>query len=139
MSSEQWVKPVVKVRFGQADRLKMNRIVYTNDMLSAHTSGRLESIQKLVDSHRNEPFKNVDEVMGDVQIIIKDAWNEFQKYNKQQCLPLSLEQIMNNDMKVLKFRESAPTIQSVLMNAKYESIIDGELLKDLLKMFGYEE
>ncbi len=93
--SEKWAKPLVDCRYPKgADRIKVNKKTLLNDLVSAHSAGAMNVCETLLSSHIHNPYQTVDELIGDLQIKIKENWNTFYKYNPKNNAPLIIEDVI---------------------------------------------
>jgi hypothetical protein len=87
-------RDIVNARFGQADRIKVSRKFYQHDIESCILNGRSEAIEEVLNKHNSEPFNNVSELIGELQIMLVKNWNDFHKMYPLQTRPITVERIL---------------------------------------------
>ena len=95
IKSEDFVNDLTFSRFQRANKFRMEKEVYRRDMLSAYVAGVLCVSQGAISSHANNPYKDCDELVGDLQEVLREAWEIFVK-SEGVYRPFSIEEIAEN-------------------------------------------
>lgn len=90
----QFAMDILAKRYGQADRIKVSRKFYEEDIRGCVLTGRSEALEFLLHKHEAEPFGTVDEVMGEIQILLANNWNEFHRLFPTRTAPTTVERIL---------------------------------------------
>jgi hypothetical protein len=79
-TSEEYSELISKARYPQCHTRKMNKKTYTGDIRASHLSGILTLIEQIFLSNNEEPYKDIDELFGELHIIAKNCYNDYGKY-----------------------------------------------------------
>lgn len=91
------VRPMINVRFGrQADKIKISRKAYSIDLESMSLSGRSEALEEIIKRHKDKPYGTIEEVIGDVQLLLLSNWNEFHRLWPTSTRSLTLEEVLKD-------------------------------------------
>lgn len=99
--ADAFARTMARAKFQQADRLKVAKPVWIKDMTAAHLVGKIEALEVVMKSHAMNPYLTVDDLIGDIQIVLADTWQKMHRINPAYTRPMSLEQIIN-DMDTMK-------------------------------------
>lgn len=83
-------------RFKNSNKFRMHRNDYLLDMEAAYASGAIILSQALMQSHKKNPYENVDEFVADVHLALHDFWNHYAKGSKHYK-ELTIEQILEKE------------------------------------------
>lgn len=95
-SSRKFGADVARSRYGKVDRVKMCQKNYSHDMSMATSSGKIEVINVLLQSHLDNPYTSVEELMGDIQLLAVHSWNELHSLNPKSFVPTNIERILKD-------------------------------------------
>ena len=90
----QDIRSIVNARFGKAERVKVGKANYAHDMESSIIMGKTETVERILNMHRKEPFGTVDEIIGQLQLDLVDSWNEFHRKHRTRTAPITLETVL---------------------------------------------
>lgn len=97
LSPNSTIKDLIRAKFGTSDKAKFNPKSYSCDLASLFFSGQTSIIEEILSRHNENPYQNQDEIIGDLQILLMEQWNEFRKLYPLTSKPLTLEQILDNN------------------------------------------
>ena len=66
-------------RFGKADRVKVNKKFYKDDLMAHYLAGVGTACSVILQEHRAKPFESVDEIIGELHHIALESMNNFYK------------------------------------------------------------
>jgi hypothetical protein len=83
------------LRFGEAPKLKFTRQEYEKFVRSTHLCGKTDVAEKLLQAHQKNPYPDVDTLIGDLQLILTESFNEFRQVNntRQNLQKISVEEL----------------------------------------------
>lgn len=96
VSSRKFATDVASSRFRQADKLKMGFKNYVHDMATATSAGKVEILNVILQSHLDNPYRSVDEFVGDLQMLTVHSWNELQQLNPNMFVPVTIEKVLHD-------------------------------------------
>ena len=76
------------------DKKKVSREWYERDLKGAFFYGIVCANQEILNTNHREPYEG-DELIGELQLLTKEAYEISRKQMKLKIPPLSLERIMN--------------------------------------------
>jgi hypothetical protein len=103
-------------QFSKADSVKMGKKNYIWEITTIHIQGKIDATEALLRAYVENPHQTVEELIGDIQLILRDAKNRLKVMNpKVYSCGISLEQIMRDvDLAKMKHAEdNSPTISAV--------------------------
>jgi len=71
--NHSFLMPSIARNYGKAPKIKLSRDKFIKESKCALTYGALNACQTIMDSHQKDPYKNVDEMRGDLMLIIVGA------------------------------------------------------------------
>lgn len=63
---------------------------------SAFSSGQLSAVEAILNAHREDPYTDVDTMIGDMHLLIVHTWNHFRSLHAGKAMPLTLEKVMED-------------------------------------------
>jgi hypothetical protein len=61
-----------------------------------HLSGKINVAEVLLKNHKHNPYVTVEELVGDLQLILIAAWTEFKTFNHSpEMASISIEELVN--------------------------------------------
>lgn len=98
MISQEFARDLVNGLFrgvtGKPPRKKVSKAYYQRDIDMAHRCGEMKVFDELLNKHREEPYEEVDMLIGDIQIMLLECYNDVRNRLKIDVKPTSLETIM---------------------------------------------
>lgn len=97
-------KTFLDMRFGQADKKKLNKKVFRDDLSTLFMAGSSTVLATLIKEHRRKPYSDVEELIGDMQELAVETMNDFYKnYSTgiNRMKRITLEDMLNNEGKGL--------------------------------------
>lgn len=96
-------REAVMLTFGpQSDVLKINKKTYQRCVELTHVHSKVSICESILKSHRENPYQTVDELLGDLQIVLAASWNHFRKIDPTKRL-LSVEDLIGEGIDTLKY------------------------------------
>lgn len=86
--SQQFARMHTNVLFGRAPKLKMNRDKFRENSQYAHLIGRAFACELIMKKHNAQPYENVDELLGDLQIEYTECVNKFRSKCAFHSMPV---------------------------------------------------
>ena len=77
--SREYATEITCGRYPQADKRKFSKKLYCEDIQATHIAGQLAMSRAIMDKHKKDPYKSVDELMGDLQLIAMESFNFCQR------------------------------------------------------------
>lgn len=71
--NHNYYMPIIKRHYMGADKVKLARTKFEKEIKCALTYGALNAVQTILDAHKADPYKSVDEISGDLQMILVDT------------------------------------------------------------------
>lgn len=73
---------------------------FKKEVMLAHLIGRAFCAQKIIEDHQKNPFKSIDELIGDLQIEVINCLNDFRKSSGSTLPVQTLENsFLNKEIK----------------------------------------
>jgi hypothetical protein len=72
---------LTKARFKDKATVVVARQQYKDVIRSIHLSGKVNVAEIILRYHKTNPYQSVEEVIGDLQLVLASAWNEFKLVN----------------------------------------------------------
>lgn len=97
-------KTFLEMRYGQAEKKKLNRKLYQDDLVTCYMAGASSVLAKIIKEHRANPYKEVDELIGEMQEVAVSTMNDFyKKYSTglNKFKRITLEDMLENQGKGL--------------------------------------
>jgi hypothetical protein len=70
----------VRMTYGdKVESIKINRKNYQKFIELTHTHSKVSICEAILKSHKANPYKNVDELIGDLQLVLVESWSHFKK------------------------------------------------------------
>jgi len=57
--------------------LKIKSKWYSEEIMTTLAIGQAVLVEKIINSHKDNPYESVDELIGDLQLVAKDVLNQF--------------------------------------------------------------
>jgi hypothetical protein len=73
----KWTKGLTDTRFVQGDRRKFNKKLFYGDLEASYCAGVLGLIEELQKEHLKNPYDTIDEMLGDLQLLHVELFNDF--------------------------------------------------------------
>ena len=87
---------ITSARYKQAPKIKLNRDDYRDLAHSMHLSGKINVTEIILKNHKTNPYRTVEEIVGDLQLVLMTSWNEFRTVNPSTVMGrLELEELVN--------------------------------------------
>lgn len=89
----------ISERFNQADRVKMNRKTYRDDLIAAYLAGVGSTCSVVLKEHNKKPYEDANVLAGALEILAIDSMNIFYKrYSKgvNRLRKITLDDMINN-------------------------------------------
>lgn len=96
-----FARTMARAKFNQSDRLKIAKPTWIKDMTAAHLIGKIEALETVLKSHAKRPYSDMDEMIGDIQILLADSWGHMHRINPTYTRPVSVERILS-DLQTLR-------------------------------------
>lgn len=77
----RWTRDLTNTRFIQHDKRKFNKKLFYGDMEASYCAGALGLIEELHKENKKAPYATVDELLGDLHIIMVELYNDFASKN----------------------------------------------------------
>lgn len=90
----RYMNEITKLRYKQADNIKMKLENFNYDLMIAYTSGQINTLKHLQSVHQSNPYLNNDDIIGDIHILMVNSWGAFRKNHMGRSRPLTLETIL---------------------------------------------
>ena len=74
-----YFRPVVARHYRAAPKIKMARPKFEKELKCALTYGALNVCQTLLDAHEKDPYNSVDEIRGDLMLLLADTHKQIKK------------------------------------------------------------
>jgi len=84
--SRKLAQELTEAKFKDAPRVKIGRKDYFDVTRSMHLSGKINLAETILKTHASEPYRSIDEVLGDLQIVLSESWNEFRQVNRSELM-----------------------------------------------------
>lgn len=79
-STSRFGRDSVRMTYGdKVPAIKINRHSYQRVIELTHTHSKVAICESLLKAHQADPYKTVEELIGDLQIILVDSWSHFKK------------------------------------------------------------
>ena len=80
--------------FGKAPRKKVGADWYARDVKGAFFYGIVSGVQEILITHRENPYEDIDILIGDLEILIRESFEISRKQMKLRVPTMSLEQVI---------------------------------------------
>lgn len=92
-NSQEFAKYSVSQVYGKADRLKLGSYAFGRAVAIAHVHSKVSIVRAILNNHKVKPYQSVEDVMGDLQIILVDSWSQFRKIDPTKP-PMTVEDLI---------------------------------------------
>lgn len=73
---------------------------FKKEVMHAHLLGRAAGAQKIIENHQKEPYKTIDELIGDLQLEVVNCLNDFKRSSGAMMPTQTLESAyLNKEIK----------------------------------------
>ncbi len=77
--SDRFGRDAVALMYGQAPLKKLNRKDYQDKIEKTHLHSKVSICAAILAEHKRNPYASVEDILGDLQVVLSDSWNEFRK------------------------------------------------------------
>lgn len=95
MKSKEYATELVNYRFFKCERKKVGKKFYYEDLEASHLAGTLSALEELYNEHKKSPYKDVDEVVGQMQMLMTKYWNYYRLRYDFKKKPVQLEDFLS--------------------------------------------
>ncbi len=97
-STSRFGRDSVRMTYGdKIPAIKINRHNYQRVIELTHTHSKVAICESLLKSHKADPYKSVEELIGDLQIILVDSWSHFKKLDPNKRT-ISVEDLIRGEI-----------------------------------------
>ncbi len=82
--------------YRQADNVKIGKKAYLWEIELTHNHGKVEIARSLLERHLENPYKSVDELIGDIQLLLVESKNDLWKLMPNHTDPANLERLIKD-------------------------------------------
>jgi len=86
--------------YPQGDRRKFNKNYFEKEIKAAGFNGVLNVCQHLLNNHTDNPYENVDVLIGDIQLLLVDSYDYTKKTLKLNIKNFTLDDCLRDGAKV---------------------------------------
>jgi hypothetical protein len=99
-------RDAVKMVYGEKNEiLKLNRRTYQRCIETTHVHSKVAICEAILKMHRENPYATVDEVLGDLQLILVESWNHFKTIDFTKS-KMSVEDLIGENFSKFENRDS---------------------------------
>lgn len=77
--NDNYFMPIIQRHYGGAPKVKMARSKFEKELRCALAYGTLNVCQTLLDAHQKDPYNSVDELRGDLQLLLVESHKQIKK------------------------------------------------------------
>lgn len=106
VDSRRLAQDVAIAKYKDAPRVKLAKKEYENTLRSMHLSAKINLSEILLRMHKTNPYQSIDELIGDLQVVLVNSWKEFRTLNFDvEMGSLSIEDLISDLPEKIKQHE----------------------------------
>lgn len=83
-------------RYNIATSVKINAKEFKDTVNSSYLAGMIAVAEVIAMTHKENPYKNIDEIIGDLQLIIHDSHGKLNKLHWRHMKPTTFDKIVSD-------------------------------------------
>lgn len=87
----KYSRDITAKNFKQAERVKLNRKLFDKEIRCSYSYGIFCIASELINQHKDNPYKSVDEVMADIQLVVVDNYKKVKREFNIKTADYSIE------------------------------------------------
>lgn len=92
----KFANSMASARYGIASTAKINVKEFRDTITTSYLAGMIAVSEAVAMMHKEDPYKNIDEMIGDLQLILHNSHTQLSKVHWQKIKPVSFSKILSD-------------------------------------------